>query len=149
MADAEQAAARFRLRPRRAWAVWAMLAFGGALCVLPFVYGVTGTPRLIDLVAGLGVIATASLYLGAPTWRSCVRIDQRGLALESPRGERFHLDWNEVTEVIADQDEQAAFVRGPSSARSFLVPSSAHPAPYRIERSAELYARIVAAVPEE
>jgi len=137
---------RFRLRPRRAWAVWLTLAFGVALTVLPLAYGVEGTPRLIDMLAGAGVIATVTLYLASPTWRTAVVVDESGLALVGPRGERFRLPWNQVVEVIADADERAALVRGPEGKRSFLVPSSAHPAPYRVERAADLYGRVLAAV---
>src|SRR5215471_16597415 len=137
---------RFRLRPRRAWAVWLTLLFGVVLLVLPLLYGVVGTPRLIDMIAGAGVMLTVALYLGSPTWRTAVVVDDDGLALVGPRGERFRLLWNQVVEVIADADERAALVRGPDGAKSFLVPSSAHPAPYRVERADDLYERVLAKV---
>ena len=126
-----------------------MLAFGLVLAVLPFAYGVGGTPRVVDLVAGLGVIGTAALYLASPTWRSHVLLDDRGLAVVGPHGERMRLDFTEIVEIIADEEERAALVRGPDGARSLLVPSPAHPAPYRIERAPELFARLCQALPEK
>src|SRR5262245_6541398 len=107
-----------------------MMIFGLALAVLPFVYGVGGTGRAVDLVAGIGVLLTAATYLASPTWRSYVVVDERGLAVVGPRGERMRLLWSEVVEVIADEEERAALVRGPAGQHSFLVPSPAHPAPY-------------------
>ena len=62
-----------------------------------------------------------------------------------PRGERMRLDWNDVQEVIADEEERAALVRGPAGKQSFLAPSPAHPAPYRID--AGLYAEILKHAP--
>src|SRR5207248_2657616 len=105
--------------------------------------------RAVDVIAGLGVMATAGLYLASPTWRTVVVVDETGLALVGPKGERFRVAWSEVVEVIADEEEGAALVRAPEGRRSFLVPSSGHPAPYRVERGEELFARVVAAVPAE
>jgi hypothetical protein len=139
----------FRLRPRRAWAVWLMVAFGALLALLPALYRVGGAAGLLDVVAGLGVCAACGLYLASPTWRSYVSVDERGLAVISPRKEKLRLSWDEVREVIADEEEQAALVRGPEGGRSFLLPSGGHPAPYQVERAGELYRRILAHVPAE
>jgi hypothetical protein len=124
-----------------------MMVFGAALCALPFLYGVHGTGRTVDLVAGVGVIVTAAVYLASPTWRSYVVVDTQGLRVMGPRGERMRLDWNDVVEVIADEEERAALVRGPAGKQSFLVPSTAHPAPYRIDEG--LYAELVKHAPAD
>jgi hypothetical protein len=124
-----------------------MLAFGAALAALPFFFRVSGTPRVVDLVAGFGALGTAALYLASPTWRSYVVADERALSVMGPRGERLRLPWEEVIEVIADEEERAALVRGPQGGRSFLLPSGAHPAPYRVEGADKLYARILEHVP--
>jgi len=123
-----------------------MMVFGAALCALPFLYGVRGTGRTVDLVAGIGVIATAAAYLASPTWRSYVVVDAQGLRVMGPRGERMRLDWSDVVEVNADEEERAALVRGPAGKQSFLAPSPAHPAPYRIDQG--LYAEIMKHAPE-
>ena len=125
------------------------MGFGLALAALPFLYGVRGNGRLVDLVAGAGVIITATAYLASPTWRSYVVVDQDGLRVMGPRKERMRLPWSEVVEVIADEEERAALVRGSAGRHSFLIPSPAHPAPYRIENGDALYAAVLGAAPPE
>jgi hypothetical protein len=140
---------RFRLLPRRAWAVWTLVVFGTMLAALPLLYGVRGAPRVVDLIAGLGAVAMAATYLSSPTWRSHVVATDAELAVVGPAGDRLRVAWSEIVEVIADAEENAALVRGPSPGQSLLIPSNAHPAPYRIAGSAALYARVLARVPKE
>ena len=124
-----------------------MVVFGAALIALPFLYAVGGNARTVDLVAGAGVILTAAAYLASPTWRSYVVVDADGLRVMGPSKERMRLAWNDVAEVIADEEERAALVRGSEGKHSFLVPSPAHPAPYRIDNGDALYAEIVKLAP--
>jgi hypothetical protein len=126
-----------------------IIVFGASLCALPFWYRVEGMPRMIDLFAGSGAVIMAAIYLASPTWRSYIVIDERGLALQAPRGEKLRIDWDQVVEVIVDDEEPAAFVRGPSGGRSFLLPSDAHPAPYRVDRPRALLDLIVSALPPD
>jgi hypothetical protein len=140
---------RFRLRPRRVLATYAILAFGCTLIVLPLAYGVGGAARALDMLGGLGVVLTTAIYLASPTWRSYVVCDEGELRVVGPRGDRFRVAFSELQEVIIDEEEHAALLRGPDGKRSFLVPSSAHPAPYRIEHSAELFARVLERTPKE
>ena len=123
------------------------MAFGAALVALPFFYGVGGNARMVDWIAGAGVIVTAAAYLASPTWRSYVVVDTDGLRVMGPGKERMRLDWKDVVEVIADEEERAALVRGPAGRHSFLVPSPAHPAPYRIDGA--LYEEIVKLAPQD
>jgi hypothetical protein len=126
-----------------------MIGFGAVLAALPLAFGVGGAPRVVDIVAGIGIIGTAGAYLCAPTWRTAVVLDQRGLRVVGPRGERLAVGWHEIASVLADEEERAALVRGPAGARSLLLPSAAHPAPYRIEHAEELYTALLAQVPPE
>ena len=140
---------QFRLRPRRAWTIWLICIFGAILTALPFVYGVSGNARTIDMVAGVGVIVASGLFLLSPTWRSYVAIDAEGLRVQGPRGTRLLIRWAEVEEIVIDQEEQAALIRGPQGSRSFLLPSSGHPAPYQIEHPDLLYQQIISIAPSE
>ena len=111
-------------------------------------------PRYRALAAGaiaVGLVAAAlgGLYLGSPAWKLQVLVDDDALEVRSGEDRRFRLAWPEVVRVVASPATATCFVDGGAPERSLLVPGIGAPAPYQIERRAELYAAIVAHVPAE
>lgn len=135
--------AEFQLRPRyRALAIAAM-ATGGALDVVALV--VLGGALLPVVTGAIGVLLGGG-YLVSPMWRWEVVVDDAGVALRSKKGERFRVAWSDVREVVASPATKTCFVDGGEPGKSFIVPGDGAPAPYDIERKAELYDAILAHV---
>ena len=137
-------AERFRFRPRyRALALGAT-AFGLAVAVLGAVHGPGGFAVAGGVLALLGVA-----YLASPTWRYVVVVDDEALEVSRDDERRFRLPWAGVVKVIASPSTQTCFVDGGVPERSLLVPGVGAPAPYALERRADLYRAILARVPAE
>ncbi|MCG8417102.1 MAG: hypothetical protein MJE77_04055 [Proteobacteria bacterium] len=105
--------------------------------------------RAFPLAGGGTGILLGLLYLGSPTWRIEVAVNDDALEVHSHRGQRFRLPWSEVVEVVASPETQTCFVNGGSPDRSLLVPGPGASALYDIENKHELYTAICARVPEE
>jgi len=94
-------------------------------------------------------VALGSAYLALPTWRLAVTVDDTGLAVGSPRRQRFKLAWSDVVRVVASPSTRSCFVDGGAPEKSLLVPGDGAPAPYDLEDRAALFDAIVAHVPAE
>ena len=135
--------ASFRLRPRyRALAIAAM-ATGGALDVVAL--AVLGGALLPVVTGAIGVLLGGG-YLISPMWRWEVVVDDTSVAVRSKNGERFRVAWADVKAVVASPSTKTCFVDGGEPSKSFVVPGDGAPAPYDIERKAELYDAILAHV---
>ena len=118
------------------------LGLGGAVTALGVVASVMPV-----LAIGIGGLVLGSAYLGSPTWRLAVTIDDDALSVGSPGRERFRLPWSEVVHVLAAPAKATCFVDGGTAERSLLVPGDGAPAPYDIEHRDALVAAILARVP--
>ncbi|MBA3395808.1 MAG: hypothetical protein H0T89_24400 [Deltaproteobacteria bacterium] len=136
--------ATHRFRPRYRGVAWTAVGVGGSLAIVSATVGVIVLP----LVTGaLGVLAGAA-YLGSPTWRLAVTVDDAGLEVGTPKRLRFRLAWTDVVRVVASPTTHTCFVDGGAPERSLLVPGVGAPAPYEIEDRAALVDMILARVPE-
>ncbi len=136
--------ARHRFRPRYRGVAWTAVGVGGSLAIVSVTVGLI----MLPLVTGaLGVLAGAA-YLGSPTWRLAVIVDDDGLEVASPRRRRFRIAWADVVRVVASPATHTCFVDGGAPERSLLVPGVGAPAPYEIEDRAALVDVILARVPE-
>lgn len=124
---------RFPLRPRFRGLAWGSVGLGGGLAAL----GLWAPP--VVLVAGLIGLGLGAAYLRSPAWRLEVIVDEQRLSVVSGDRTRFTLPWGEVVKVIASPGTRTCFVDGGAAERRIMVPGDGAPAPYRIERSAELY----------
>lgn len=106
------------------------------------------TGRVFPLAAGGAGVMLGLMYLGSPTWRLAVVIDDEFLEVRSTRRRRFRLSWTEIREVVASPRTKTCFVDGGRPSRSLLVPGPGASAGYDIENKAELYDLIVARVAE-
>jgi hypothetical protein len=132
---------RFPLRPRFRGLAWGSLGLGGALTALA-----AFTPPVV-LVSGVCGVVLGGAYLLSPTWRLAVVVTDEALAVVAGDKPRFTLPWTEVQRVLASPSTRTCFVDGGAAERRIIVPGDGAPAPYRIERSAELYDQILARVP--
>lgn len=133
----------YRLRPRYRGLAWSSIGLGGALAAVAL-----WTPAVVAVasVCGLGLGAA---YLFSPTWRLTVITSEDALAVRAGDKPRFTLPWAEVVKVVASASTKTCFVDGGAVERRILIPGDGAPAPYRIERSGELFDEIVARVPAE
>ncbi len=135
---------RFRFRPRYGGLAWGAVVVGGLAAAVGGARGAMG----IAIVGGLG-LALGLAYLGSSTWRYVVVIDDDGLEVVRGSERRFRLPWSAVIKVVASPATMTCFVDGGEPARSLLVPGDGAPAPYDLERKAELYRAILAHVPAD
>jgi len=140
-------AIRFRFRPR--FRLMASLAIGLGLILAAAGALVSSTVSTVLVVAGMSGAALGALYLGSPAWKLEVLIDDQALEVRSAGERRFRLPWDEVVEVIWSPATSTCFVDGGEPDRSLLVPGDGAPAPYAIERRAELVAAIVERAPDD
>lgn len=98
---------------------------------------------------GLFALLLGILYLLSPAWRTEVLVDDGGLEVQNRGDRRFRLPWEEVTRVVVARARGTAFVDGGAADRSLLLPGRGARAPYKIERQADLLARILARVEPE
>ena len=136
----------FRFRPRYRALAASALGVGGTLGVVAV--AALGT-ALLPLATGVAGVVLGAGYLLSPTWKLAVVIDDDALEVRSPKGLRFRLAWSEVVRVVASDANKTAFVDGGTPARSLIVPGDGLPAPYDIDNKADLYAAILAHVPED
>ena len=135
--------AEFRLRPRyRALALTAIGTGGAVGAVALAVLG----GALLPLATGAIGVALGAGYLASPMWRWTVVVDDSGFALRARGAERFRVAWSDVHAVIASPATKTCFVDGGEPGKSFVVPGDGAPAPYDIDRKAELYDAILARV---
>lgn len=135
---------RFRFRPRYGGLAWAAVVVGGVAAGLGGWRGATA----IAFLGGLG-LAFGIAYLGSSTWRYVVVVDDDGLEVVRGAERRFRLPWSAVIRVVASPTTATCFVDGGEPGRSLLVPGDGAPAPYDLERKAELYRFILAHVPAD
>ena len=136
---------RFRFRPRYRGIAWSSVGIGGTLAVVASVLGFVTLP----LVTGIVGVGIGAAYLGSPTWRLEVIVDDDGLEVASPKRRRFRLPWAEVVKVTASPTTSTCFVDGGTPERSLLVPGDGAPAPYDIADRKALVAAILAHVPAD
>ena len=135
----------FRFLPRHRGVAWLAMVFGAVIAIFALV---SGGPAAVTPVVGGGIgVVLGGAYLVSPTWRLRVHVLPDGLEVRSGARLRFALAWSDVARVVASPSTHTCFVDGVDPARSLLVPGVGAPAPYAIERSAELYALIAARAP--
>jgi hypothetical protein len=132
----------FRFRPRFRGLAFGSLGLGAGLVAIG---GALAIPAAL-VGGGIGMVL-GGFYLRSPAWRIAVHVDDDALEVTAGRERRFLLPWAEVKEVVASPSTKTCFVDGGAPERSLLVPGVGAPAPYDIERKAELYDQIVAHVP--
>jgi hypothetical protein len=134
-----------RFKGRYRGVAYGSIAIGSAVAVLSGIAGFV----MLPLVSGLVGVAAGAAYLGSPTWRLVVTVDDDGLEVGSSSRQRFRLAWNEIVRVVASPSTKSCFVDGGSPATSLLVPGVGAPAPYDLDDRAALFDQILAHVPAE
>ena len=134
--------ATFRFRPRYRGVAWTAIGIGGSLATAASIIGFV----ILPLATGAIGIAIGAAYLASPTWKLAVVVDDAGYAVTSRGREKFRVAWSEVVRVVASPSTQTCFIDAGTPARSLLVPGDGAPAPYAIERRADLFALVVAHV---
>lgn len=134
-----------RFRARYRGIAWTAIGVGGTLAAIALGLGAATLP----LVSGALGVAFGGAYLGSPTWRLRVIVDDEALEVRGPRGAKFRVPWGDVVRVVAAPTQASCFVDGGTPARSLLVPGEGAPAPYDIEDRPGLVAAILAHVPAD
>ena len=132
---------RFRFRPRYGALAWGTVVLGAIAAAVGTGSGVTTLT-----IAGTIGFLLGVLYLASPAWRYVVRVDDEALEVVRGQERKFRLPWSAVVRVVASPSTLTCFVDGGEPGRSLLVPGDGAPAPYDIERKADLYRAILAAV---
>ena len=136
----------FKFRPRYKALALSAMGVGGTLGVVSI--AVLGAATL-PLVTGVMGVLLGTGYLVSPSWKLQVTVDDDGLAVRSPKGEKFNVKWLEVKRVVASPSTKTCFVDVKDPARNFLVPGDGAPAPYDITDREALYDAILAHVPKD
>lgn len=110
---------------------------------------VTRESTALAAAMGLLGVTLGLLYLASPVWRLEVVVYRDRLQVESPRGVRFSLPWEQVDELIASPATRTCFVRGDTPERSLLVPGPGAGASYDIAGKERLFALLCERVPSE
>jgi hypothetical protein len=118
----------FAFRPRYRGLAWGSMGFGGTVATVGAVLGFA----LVPIVTGVLGVVLGAAYLGSPTWKITVTVDDDGLTVGSPRHPRFYLAWSQVVRVVASPSTATCFIDGGAPERSLLVPGDGAPAPYDI-----------------
>ena len=134
--------ARFRFRPRYRALALVSIGVGGTLGIVASVLGFLALP----LATGVVGIVMGGGYLVSPAWRLEVVADDAGLAVVTPKAERFRLAWTDVVRVIASATTKTCFVDGGAPERSLLIPGDGATAPYDLVDRAALYDLVIAHV---
>jgi hypothetical protein len=137
---------RFRFRPKFLVIPIAASAMGIAAAVVGLISGMN--PLAAIAIGSFGPLL-GFLYLRAPAWRYSVVVEDETIAVFLGDTLRFRLPWNEVKEVVCNDELKVLFLDGGAPEKSLLVPGPGAPAPYRIEDAARLYDLILAHVPPE
>ena len=133
----------YRLRPRFRGLAFAAIGTGGALgAVAVTLLGGAHLP----LASGIAGLALGAAYLASPMWRWQIVVDDEAFELRTAKAVRFRVAWSDVRAVVSSPATHTCFVDGGEPAKSFVVPGVGAPAPYDIERKAELYDAIIAHV---
>jgi hypothetical protein len=125
---------------------WTVGAIGVVLLVVAAVVPLEGASRTYALACGVVGPLLSVIYLLSPAWRYVVVVDDASLTVKRGEDLRFRLAWTDVREVVVSDATKTCFIDGGAPEKSLLVPGPGAPAPYRIERYAELYAFVVAHV---
>lgn len=118
---------------------WTAIGTGSVLTTAAVVTMGAALGPIITGVIGIGL---GAFYLGSPTWRLAVVVDDE--ALEVTR--RFRLAWKDVVKVVASPSTKTCFIDGGAPGKSLVVPGVGAPAPYTIDARDALYAEIMAHV---
>jgi len=121
------------------------MGIGGAVAVVASILGFATLP----LATGVLGVALGAFYLGSPTWRIAVTVDDDGLTVGSPKRQRFRLAWGDIVRVVASPQTSTCFVDGGAPERNLLVPGDGAPAPYDIADRKALVEAILAHVPAD
>lgn len=124
---------------------WTAIGIGGSLGGVSAALGLA----LLPMVTGVIGLAFGAAYLASPTWRFTVITDETGLEVRTRDRTKFRLAWGDVVRVVASPTTNTCFVDGGAPEKSLLVPGDGAPAPYDLERRAELVAEILARVPAD
>jgi len=140
---------RFRFRPRYKLFALGMIALGAAFAAAAMVSDFDGSSRTVAIAIGAVSAILGLLYLLSPAWRIVVVVDDEALEVLSRGDRRFRVPWTEVAGVVASPETKTLYFDGGEPDKSFKVPGRGAPAPYDIERRAELYDAIMGRVPAE
>jgi hypothetical protein len=135
------AAERFELSfpQRRILPVSLVIAFAGA--------ALADATWLRLFCGGFGLL-TLGLWLVLRRAQPSVVVDESGYAVEEFGREKLRVAWSDVIKVKADPSEHALYVDCGDPAKNLLVPP-ARGWGFRFPRAPELYARVLAAVPDK
>lgn len=95
---------------------------------------------------GFALLA-AALYLWQARARPRLVLDDAGYAVEEHGREKLRVAWSEVVKVLVDAEEHALYIDCGDQTRNLLVPPR-RGFGFRFDRAAELYARVLLAVPD-
>ncbi|HVV86337.1 MAG TPA: hypothetical protein VHE35_24945 [Kofleriaceae bacterium] len=137
-------AEQFRFRPRFGRLAWGAVVLGALVAGLAGARGHGGVAFVGGLTLAFGVA-----YLWSPAWKYVVAVDDDALEVLRGGERRFRLPWAAVVKVVASPSTGTCFVDGGTPDHSLLVPGDGAPAPYDVERKAELYRAILAHVPAD
>jgi hypothetical protein len=118
----------FAFRARYRGLAWGSMGIGGTVATVGAVLGFA----LVPLVTGVLGVVLGAAYLGSPTWKITVTVDDDGLTVGSPRHPRFYLAWSQIVRIVASPSTATCFIDGGAPERSLLVPGDGAPAPYDI-----------------
>jgi hypothetical protein len=117
------------------------------LAVLFALGGAVAAPSIaLKVVSTLFAVAGAAVAVWQQRTRPEVVVDGEGYAVLERGREKLRVGWSEVNKVRADASEKACYVDCGDPARNLLVPPRRGWG-FRFQRSDELYARILDAVP--
>ncbi len=140
---------RFRFRPRYKLFALGMIVLGAVFAAAPLVRDFGGSNGRVSMAIGAVSAVLGLLYLLSPAWRIVVVVNDDALEVLSRGDRRFRVLWSEVAGVVASPETKTLYFDGGDPDKSFKVPGRGAPAPYDIERRAELYDAIMARVPAE
>ncbi len=126
-----------------------MIALGAAFAAAPLVRDFGGSSGTIAIAIGAVSAVLGLLYLVSPAWRIVVIVGDDALEVRARGDLRFRVPWTEVAGVVASPETKTLYFDGGDPDKSFKVPGRGAPAPYDIERRAELYDAIIARVSPE
>lgn len=105
-------------------------------------------PSLVARIAcGVFAAFVVAVWVYQSRARPMLVLDADGYAVEEHGREKLRVGWREVVKVRADDSEQALYVDCGDPSRNLLVPP-ARGYGFRFERTDEIFARVLAAVPD-
>src|SRR5205814_5797880 len=97
----------FRFKPRYKALALSAMGIGGTLGIVSV--AVLGAATL-PLATGVMGVLLGTAYLVSPSWKLEVVVDDNGLVVRSPKGEKFSVKWLEVKRVVASPSTKTCFV---------------------------------------